>query len=65
MSCNTGKIDRILRVLAGIALIVWAIMSGNIIGYIGVILIVTAAVGFCPLYKVLGINTGCDVKHSE
>ena len=59
MKCNIGMIDRILRVLVGLGLIVWAVMSGNIIGYIGVILVVTGLVRFCPFYTLLKLNTGC------
>jgi hypothetical protein len=63
MSCNAGKIDRVLRIIAGVALIVWAIMSGNIFGYAGIILVLTGAIGFCPFYPLLGINTGCKTKN--
>ena len=59
MKCNIGMIDRILRLLAGLGLIAWAILSGNIIGYAGVILVVTALVRFCPFYPLLKLNTGC------
>ena len=55
---NVGKIDRIIRIIVGIVLI------GNVfyalhhpIGWIGIILIVTAIAGKCPLYAILGINT--------
>lgn len=65
MTCNAGKIDRVLRIVAGVALIAWAIMSGNIFGYAGVILVLTGAVGFCPFYPLLGINTGCKLKNNE
>ncbi|WP_310439530.1 DUF2892 domain-containing protein [Sulfuricurvum sp.] len=63
MSCNAGKIDRALRIIAGVALIIWAIMSGNIFGYAGIILVLTGAIGFCPFYPLLGINTGCKTKN--
>ncbi len=63
MKCNTGKIDRVLRVIAGAALIVWAIMSGNMFGYAGLVLVVTGMVGFCPFYPLLGINTGCKLNN--
>jgi hypothetical protein len=63
MVCNIGKIDRILRVTAGVALIVWAIMSGNIYGYAGIILVLTGAISFCPVYTLLGLNTGCKIKN--
>lgn len=62
MACNVGTIDRILRATAGVALVVWAVISGNIIGYVGVVFIVTALFSFCPLYPLLGINTGCKLK---
>ncbi len=61
MKCNAGKIDRVLRVVAGVALVAWAVMSGNVLGYAGVILIATAAIGFCPFYPLFGINTGCKI----
>ncbi len=59
MKCNAGKIDRMLRILVGVILIAWAIMSGNVFGYAGVILVATGAIGFCPFYPLLKINTGC------
>jgi len=55
---NTGKVDRIIRVIVGVLLV------GNVfigiqspIGWIGLILIVTGAFGTCPVYSLLGINT--------
>lgn len=62
MKCNIGKIDRTLRFFAGVVLVVWAIMSENVLGYAGVILIVTAGVGLCPVYSLFGINTGCKIN---
>ncbi len=56
--CNSGMIDRALRAVLGFALII-AALSGFVWGWIGLIPLVTAAIGFCPLYAVLGINTGC------
>lgn len=63
MLCNEGKVDRVLRVIVGVALIAWAIMSGNIFGYAGVILVITGVIGFCPFYPLLGINTGCKLNN--
>lgn len=65
MLCNIGKIDRIVRVIVGVALIGWAIMSGNVFGYAGIILVLTAGIGLCPLYMLLGIDTGCTSKHEQ
>lgn len=58
MKTNEGSVDRGLRVVAGLALIALA-ATGTVgaWGWIGVVPLATGAVGFCPLYKVLGMNT--------
>jgi hypothetical protein len=58
MTRNVGGIDRILRIVAGLALIGLALM-GTIgwWGFIGIVPLATAAVSFCPLYSLLGMNT--------
>lgn len=55
---NEGKTDRIARAAIGLLLIVLT-LSGTIgaWGWIGVIPLITAAIGYCPLYTLLGINT--------
>ena len=55
---NTGKIDRIIRIIVGV-LLVGNVFTGiqTPIGWIGLILIVTGIFGICPLYSLLGINT--------
>lgn len=61
MKRNEGNVDRVIRLVAGIAAIALAIVAGGVLGVVlavvGAILLVTAAVGFCPLYRVLGVNT--------
>jgi hypothetical protein len=61
MKKNEGTIDRALRVGAGLVLIGLA-YSGTIgvWGYLGVVPLLTGAIGMCPLYSVLGIDT-CPV----
>ncbi len=55
---NVGKIDRIIRAVVGIILVANVFYAlQNPIGWVGVILIVTAIIGKCPLYSILGINT--------
>lgn len=62
MTTNEGTVDRILRVVAGLILIALAATGTvGLWGYIGVVPLLTGAVGFCPLYSVLGINT-CPMK---
>lgn len=57
---NIGKIDRIIRIILGLVLLsLLFILEGNLkyIGLVGIIPILTASIGFCPLYKIFGINT--------
>jgi hypothetical protein len=62
MKLNVGGLDRILRVVAGLALIgLAATHTVGAWGYIGVVLVLTGAVGFCPAYPLLGLNT-CSMK---
>lgn len=55
---NTGKIDRIIRIIVGV-LLVGNVFTGiqTPIGWLGLVLIVTGIFGICPLYSILGINT--------
>ena len=61
MRSNEGMLDRGLRIGGGLLLIGLAV-TGVIgaWGYIGVVPLVTGAVGMCPLYSILGINTCPD-----
>ena len=64
MKANVGGIDRILRLLLGLVLVAMA-ATGTIgaWGWIGVVPLATAALGFCPLYTVLGFST-CPMKRT-
>ncbi len=58
MKTNEGVLDRSLRVIVGLVLIgLAATGTVGLWGYIGVIPLVTGAVGMCPLYSLLGINS--------
>lgn len=61
MKANVGGIDRILRIVVGLALVAWAIMGGPVWAWIGVVPLGTGLFGFCPLYPLLGMNT-CPTK---
>lgn len=63
MKSNVGGIDRILRIVVGLALIAWALMGGPIWAWIGIVPLATGAIGFCALYPLLGLNT-CPTKKS-
>ena len=62
MRKNEGTIDRVLRVGAGLLLIGLAVTETiGPWGYIGIVPLITGAIGVCPLYSVLGIKT-CPLK---
>lgn len=64
MSKNEGNLDRILRIVAGIVLLGLTVTGSiGVWGWIGVVPLATGALGWCPLYTVLGLNT-CPVKRS-
>lgn len=67
MNTNVGTIDRVLRVVIGAGLLWYALFAAqtgyNWIGWIGVIPLITALVGVCPLYSILGVST-CPVKRA-
>lgn len=61
MTRNEGTIDRALRIILGLALISLVFVGPQTAwGWVGIVPLVTGALGTCPLYSVLGINT-CSI----
>jgi hypothetical protein len=51
---NEGVLDRLLRLFVAM----WLLALGHgWIAALGVILLMTGAIGYCPLYRLLGVNT--------
>ena len=60
---NEGTVDRVLRVVAGAALVSLVFVGPQTAwGWIGVVPLVTALLGNCPVYSLLGIST-CPIKN--
>ena len=58
MTKNVGGIDRILRIIVGVALIGLTVTGViGVWGWIGVVPLATAAIGWCPAYLPFGIKT--------
>lgn len=66
MTKNVGRLDQLLRIGISLGLvyvgfineeIIADVLSSYVIGSIGVLNLIVALVGFCPLYLVTGINT--------
>lgn len=62
MITNEGKTDRILRVVVGLGLLSLVFIGPQTMwGLVGLVPLFTGAFGFCPLYKVFGLNT-CPIS---
>ncbi|MEJ5351508.1 MAG: DUF2892 domain-containing protein [Melioribacteraceae bacterium] len=64
MKKNIGSTDKIIRIILGLAIIIIGIITQSLWGLIGLIPIVTALIGWCPLYLPFGIST-CKTEKSE
>lgn len=62
---NVGKTDKIIRIILGFVLLsLIFIIPGNLrfIGLLGIIPIVTALTGFCPIYRLFHLSTNKKMK---
>jgi hypothetical protein len=58
MMKNEGGLDRILRVALGLVLLSLVFLGPQTPwGWVGLVPLITGLVGFCPLYKIVGLNT--------
>lgn len=57
MKMNVGGIDKVLRILVGLALIAWTFLGGPVWAWVGIVPLVTGLVGFCPVYTLLRLST--------
>ncbi|MDQ0457491.1 YgaP family membrane protein [Rhizobium paknamense] len=67
---NVGSVDRAVRVILGLCLVAlpfvtpWLASWGNwqfVVPAVGVVMILTAVIRFCPAYTLLGLNT-CKLR---
>jgi hypothetical protein len=55
---NEGTIDRAARIVLGLAILsLTQFGPATPLGWVGIVPLATGLLGFCPLYRVLGINT--------
>lgn len=63
--CNMGTADRTVRVVIGLVLISLVFIGPQTAwGWIGLVPLATAALGFCPVYSPLGLST-CKARSSN
>ena len=66
MKANVGSVDRIVRIVAGLALIGLAVTATiGPWGYIGVLPLLTGLMRVCPAYSLIGVNTCSPAASSE
>ncbi len=61
---NVGSTDRIIRLVAGAALAAWGLFGAGVTSglgilalVVGIVFIATGLLNFCPIFKLLGINS--------
>jgi len=64
MFTNESNLDRIVRVIIGIALLSAFFVYGQYWGLIGLIALATGLFGFCPVYRIFGLSS-CRIKTDE
>lgn len=65
MTTNECGVDRALRVLIGVALLSLVFVGPHTMwGLLGLVPLATGLVGFCPLYRLVGIDTCRVSQHS-
>lgn len=64
MTRNIGSLDRGLRILAGLVLLALGVFGPlGWWGLVGLVPLATAAMGNCPAYSILGVNT-CGTRRA-
>ena len=57
MTCNIGKTDKMIRIVAGIVIAILGIAFKSWWGLLAILPLGTTAIGWCPLYVPLKIST--------
>jgi len=67
MGCNVGKKERVIRIVVGVVclaspgLLGFPLWGAGVAYVVGVVALVTGTIGFCPGWKLFGVNT-CETK---
>ena len=60
MTKNVGTCDKLFRIIVGVVLLYFAFDGGYWWGWLGIIPLLTAVFGYCPLYAVLKVKGCCN-----
>lgn len=62
---NEGTVDRAVRVVLGLGLLSLTVVGPQTLwGLVGLVPLATGALGSCPLYSLMGVNT-CGLKKAS
>lgn len=62
---NEGTIDRTVRIVLGLGILSLAFIGPRtVLGYLGIVPLVTGLIGFCPAYRLLGLST-CPMSRKQ
>lgn len=62
MKKNVGRTDKIIRIIAGLALIIFAIVTNNLWGLLGIVPILTSIMSYCPVYSLFKASSIKKIK---
>lgn len=63
MPRNEGSLDRVVRIVLGLVLLALAFFGPKTwLGMLGLVPLVTGIVGFCPLYRLVGLKTSHSAR---
>lgn len=58
MKANVGMVDRIVRIVLGLAIVSLVFIGPQTpFGWLGLIFVATGFISWCPIYKALGVST--------
>jgi hypothetical protein len=63
LKCNVGPTERMIRIIAGMVILIFGLTYRNWWGLIGIAPITTGLIGWCPVSQLLGVST-CE-KNKE
>lgn len=65
MTRNVGGKDRLIRIIVGAAIFIFGIVTNSWLGFIGLIILSTGMLSWCPAYLLFGLNTRCGKESCE
>ncbi len=65
MKKNVGSVDKTIRIILGLVILIVGIVAKSWLGLIGLIPLITGLIGWCPAYLPFGISTTCETKQED